>query len=95
MKMEVIQKRGEAKDYPDIAALLALDQLRKAGFVVTRRDGNGDFGGRVLQMTLVGTHGNVSLTGSDFATDFASYGVQSYWFQISNQPSGLGERSSP
>ncbi len=66
--------------FPSIGTLESLQ--------VTRRDGNGDFGGRVLQMTLVGTHGNVSLTGSDFATDFASYGVQSYWFQISNQPSG-------
>jgi SpoIID/LytB domain protein len=55
---------------------------------VTHRDGNGDFGGRVLEMSLVGSHGTVSMTGSDFATDFASYGVQSYWFEVSNEPSG-------
>ena len=39
-------------------------------------------------MSLVGSHGTVSMTGSDFATDFASYGVQSYWFEVSNEPSG-------
>ena len=39
-------------------------------------------------MSLVGSHGTVNMTGSDFATDFASYGVQSYWFEVSNEPSG-------
>ncbi len=28
------------------------------------------------------------MTGSDFATDFASYGVQSYWFEVTNEASG-------
>jgi SpoIID/LytB domain protein len=66
--------------FPSIGTLESLQ--------VTRRDGNGDFGGRVLQMSLVGSHGTVNMTGSDFATDFASYGVQSYWFEVSNEPSG-------
>jgi len=55
---------------------------------VTHRDGNGDFGGRVLDMSLTGTKGSVALTGSTFATDFASYGVQSYWFEVTNEASG-------
>jgi SpoIID/LytB domain protein len=55
---------------------------------VTRRDGNGDFGGRVLEMSLSGTEGTDTMTGSTFATDFASYGVQSYWFDVTSQPSG-------
>jgi SpoIID/LytB domain protein len=55
---------------------------------VTRRDGNGDFGGRVLQMSLIGTAASVEMTGSTFATDFASYGVQSYWFDVTSQASG-------
>jgi SpoIID/LytB domain protein len=55
---------------------------------VTRRDGNGYFGGRVLQMSLLGTAGSVDMTGSTFATDFYNYGVQSYWFDVTNAPSG-------
>ena len=49
--------------FPSIGTLESLQ--------VTRRDGNGDFGGRVLEMSLVGTAGSVNMTGSDFATDFA------------------------
>ena len=66
--------------FPSIGTLESLQ--------VTRRDGNGDFGGRVLEMTLVGSSASVNMTGSDFATDFASYGVQSYWFEATSQPSG-------
>jgi SpoIID/LytB domain protein len=55
---------------------------------VTQRDGVGSYGGRVLQMSVVGSTGSVSLSGSNFATDFYSYGVQSYWFEVSSQPSG-------
>ena len=40
---------------------------------VSRRDGNGDFGGRVLAMSLIGTAGTVAMTGSTFATDFALF----------------------
>ena len=66
--------------FPSIGTLESLQ--------VTRRDGNGDFGGRVLQMSLSGTTGSEEMTGSTFATDFASYGVQSYWFDVTSQPSG-------
>jgi SpoIID/LytB domain protein len=68
------------KAFPSLGILESLQ--------VTQRDGNGYFGGRVLQMSLVGSAGTVSMTGSDFATDFASYGMQSYWFEVTNEPSG-------
>ena len=55
---------------------------------VSRRDGNGDFGGRVLEMSLVGTAGSVAMSGTSFATDFASFGMQSYWFEVTSQASG-------
>jgi len=66
--------------FPSIGTLESLQ--------VTQRDGNGYFGGRVLQMSLEGSHGTVNMTGSAFATDFASYGMQSYWFEVTNEPSG-------
>jgi SpoIID/LytB domain protein len=55
---------------------------------VTQRDGHGDFGGRALEMSVAGSSGSVPMTGSTFASDFASYGVQSYWFEITNEASG-------
>jgi hypothetical protein len=59
---------------------------------VTERNGLGDEGGRVLDMTLEGSTGTVTLTGNSFAADFASYGVDgvglSNWFSVGGEPSG-------
>ncbi|MGH9029586.1 MAG: SpoIID/LytB domain-containing protein, partial [Acidimicrobiales bacterium] len=59
---------------------------------ITQRNGFGDFGGRVLQMALVGSGGSVSLTGDQFASDFASFGLDhvalSDWFDVTSEPSG-------
>jgi hypothetical protein len=59
---------------------------------VTQRNGYGDFGGRVLAMSLVGSAGSVSLTGDQFASDFASFGLDGFaisdWFEVTSQPSG-------
>jgi SpoIID/LytB domain protein len=44
---------------------------------VTSRNGNGDWGGRVLSMTLVGTSQNVVVTGDQFA---AAFNLLSNWF---------------
>ena len=52
---------------------------------ITARDGNGDLGGRVSQMTIAGSGGSVSVTGSAFA---AALNLQSNWFTIDGQPSG-------
>jgi SpoIID/LytB domain protein len=63
--------------YPSIGVL--------SSFVVTSRNGDGDFGGRVNQLTLTGSSGSVSATGSAFA---AALNLKSNWFSLGNQPSG-------
>ncbi len=65
------------------AAYPSIGQL--SSFVVTQRDGNGSFGGRVLMMTLAGTAGSVSVTGSSFA---GAMGLLSNWFAVNGQSSG-------
>src|SRR6185312_10190383 len=55
-----------------------------SSLVVTARDGNGDFGGRVNELTLTGTGGSVSVTGSAFA---AALNLKSNWFSQGNVPS--------
>lgn len=47
---------------------------------ITSRDGNGDYGGRVLSMVLVGSKGRRSISGATFA---AVYGLRSTWFDLS------------
>ena len=66
--------------FPSIGAFESLD--------VTQRNGIGDFGGRVLELAVVGSSGSVDTTGWDFASDFYSYGVQSEWFASAGQSSG-------
>ena len=63
--------------YPQIGTLSTI--------TVTSRNGDGDFGGRVNQMTIAGSGGSVSVTGNAFA---AAMNLQSNWFTISGQPSG-------
>jgi SpoIID/LytB domain protein len=66
-----------AAAYPAIGSFSSLD--------VTSRNGEGDYGGRVNQLTLTGTTGSVSVTGSAFA---AALGLKSDWFSVADQPSG-------
>ena len=66
--------------FPQIGTLTSVN--------VTQRNGDGDYGGRVLQLSLVGTAGSASITGNAFAADFAGDGVQSNWFNVASQPSG-------
>jgi SpoIID/LytB domain protein len=63
--------------FPQIGTLDSLN--------VTARNGLGDFGGRVEQLTLEGSSGSVSMTGDTFA---ATFGLQSDWFTVGDQPSG-------
>ncbi len=63
--------------YPSIGAFSSL--------VVTSRNGLGDFGGRVNQLTVNGTSGSVSTTGAAFA---AAFNLKSTWFSVGNQPGG-------
>lgn len=50
--------------------------------VVTKRNGYGDWGGRVLSMNLVGTSSTVTISGYDFMNAFDSKGVQGNWFRV-------------
>ena len=63
--------------YPQIGTLSSI--------VVTARNGLGDLGGRVEQMTMAGSGGSVSVTGDAFA---AALNLQSDWFAVGGQPSG-------
>jgi len=66
--------------YPQIGALISVG--------VSQRNGLGDLGGRVVQMTVQGSAGSVNVSGDTFASQFAPYGVQSDWFAVTSQPSG-------
>jgi SpoIID/LytB domain protein len=60
-------------DWPQLGTLQSIN--------VTSRNGLGDFGGRVLQMNLVGSSSTVTLTGAQFA---GMLGLDSNWFAIAN-----------
>ncbi len=57
------------------AAYPALGRLRRLH--VTRRDGHGQWGGRVVQVVLDGTRADVTLSGDTFR---AVFGLRSTWF---------------
>ncbi|MGH9102561.1 MAG: SpoIID/LytB domain-containing protein, partial [Acidimicrobiales bacterium] len=50
---------------------------------VTARDGNGDWGGRVLGLSVQGSAGSVALTGASFA---GALGLPSAWFTVAGAP---------
>ncbi len=57
--------------YPSIGTLTSI--------AVDVRDGNGEWGGRALDMTLTGTRGTVETTGEEFRT---LVGLKSSWFTL-------------
>ncbi len=59
--------------WPQLGTLESVD--------VTARNGYGDWGGRVTAMTLVGSAGNVSVSGDQFA---AALGLNSDWFTVTS-----------
>lgn len=63
--------------YPEIGALRTID--------VTRRNGLGEWGGRVQGVVLRGTLGDKTLSGNDLRSRF---GLKSDWFRVVNAPSG-------
>jgi len=63
--------------YPQIGTLSTI--------TVTARNGLGDYGGRVNQVTIAGSGGSVSVSGNAFA---AALNLQSNWFTVGGQPSG-------
>jgi hypothetical protein len=72
--------------YPEIGTLLSVD--------VTRRNGLGDMGGRVLEVVLRGSKGKKSLSGADmrglwsYSPGSRPDGLRSDWFRVVNNPSG-------
>jgi stage II sporulation protein D len=63
-----------------------IGQLRS--IVVTGRDGNGQWGGRVTSLELRGSSGTLSVTGSDFRY---ALGLRSEWFTVVPPPSAPTE----
>jgi len=49
------------------------------GIRITRRDGNGDWGGRVWTLVLDGSHKDVTVSGDSFR---ARFGLRSSWFTV-------------
>ena len=63
--------------WPSIGQLLSID--------VTRRNGLGEWGGRVLSLNLRGTAGTLALTGDQFRIGL---GLRSNWFFVPDDCSG-------
>jgi SpoIID/LytB domain protein len=59
------------RNYPSIGTLTSI--------AVDSRDGNGEWGGRALDMTLTGTAGSVETTGEEFRL---RVGLKSSWFTL-------------
>jgi SpoIID/LytB domain protein len=57
--------------FPSVGTFQSID--------VTRRNGLGQIGGRVEELTVIGGSGSVTLTGDQFAADL---GLRSNWFEI-------------
>jgi SpoIID/LytB domain protein len=60
--------------YPSVGTVTSL--------VINQRDGNGEWGGRVQSLTLNGTTGSVTVTGTDFRT---AMGLKSTWWTVGSQ----------
>jgi SpoIID/LytB domain protein len=63
--------------YPEIGTLLAV--------MVTKRNGLGDWGGRVLEVVLRGSGASKTITGDTFRSKL---GLKSDWFLVTNSESG-------
>jgi stage II sporulation protein D len=61
--------------HPEVGTLIDLR--------VSKRDGHGEWNGRVMQIVLEGSQGNAFLTGDDFRW---AYGLKSNWFTIAPTP---------
>ncbi len=59
---------------------------------VKARNGYGEYGGRVDSVAIIGSSATITVSGSQFAADFAAYGPSGYvmsdWFVVQGQSSG-------
>jgi SpoIID/LytB domain protein len=60
--------------------------------VVTRRDGNGEWYGRIEQMILDGSKADVTISGATFRSRF---GLRSHWFRFGTGPSTPAPTPTP
>jgi SpoIID/LytB domain protein len=74
-----VTSRSIEKAWPAVGNLKAID--------VTRRDGNGQWGGRVVKLTLHGSSGAVAVTGDTFR---GALGLRSTWFSFAKASAGRG-----
>jgi SpoIID/LytB domain protein len=77
------------KSYPSVGTLRRIQ--------VVRREGNGEWKGRVWTLVLDGTHGDVTVSGDSFRSRF---GLRSTWFSVDPTPiisrwTSVGGESSP
>ena len=79
-----LTKGAIQKAYPSLGTLKRV--------LVTRRDGNGDWYGRVEQMKLDGSKADVTLTGDAFRSKF---GLRSSWFHFGSGSSAPGADHRP
>ncbi len=70
-------------DFPTLGTL--------QGLTVTQRNGYGDWGGRVMSITVSGTNGSVTISGEQFAWDT---GLNSDWFTFTGSGIALSPDSA-
>ena len=61
------------------------------GLTVTQRNGYGDWGGRVMSITVSGSNGSVTISGEQFAWDT---GLNSHWFTFTGSGLALSPDSA-
>lgn len=62
------------------------------GVTVTKRSGDGEWGGRVLSMSITGSSGSVTVTGDDVRRAF---GLKSNWFAVRGSADAPTDPTSP
>ncbi len=62
------------------------------GLVVKTREGNGEWGGRVVTMTVAGSAGSLNISGNDFRS---ALGLKSSWFHVVNDPISPAPEPAP
>lgn len=63
-----------------------------AGITIKSREGNGEWGGRILTMAVAGSAGTVNMSGNDFRS---AMGLKSSWFHVAGDGAGSTPTSAP
>jgi SpoIID/LytB domain protein len=79
-----VSVRAIEQTYPSIGRLVAL--------TITSRDGHGDWGGRVRQLSIVGTTATQTVSGSSFASTF---GLRTNYFTVQTWNAELAQTPGP